>query len=178
MDTKRILQVIVLLLLVVVAYLLWPKLNRQNESQYANVSDFGSCQLAGGVIQGSHPAICRLPDGRSFEEEENLEGDVVLNYPQYGDLITSPLTVVGKARGTWYFEANLPVTLKDDTGKVLVQKGAQAQSDWMTTDYVPFSVNLTFDPGDAEFGVLIIEKDNPSGLPEFDSSFAIPVRFK
>jgi hypothetical protein len=178
MDTKRVLQIIVLLLLVGIAWLLWPKLQNPQPSQYANVTDFDGCEEAGGQIINGEPVICRLSDGRTFEEAEHAQGDVILDYPKYGDKVTSPLTIVGKARGTWFFEANIPVTLKDDKGNTLVQKGAQAQSDWMTTDYVPFSITLTFDPKDAEAGVLIISKDNPSGLPEFDSDFAIPVRFK
>ncbi len=177
MNTKRILQVIILILLALVAWLLWPKLNRPRY-QEINVTDFSSCQLAGGEIIDGEPVKCRTADGREFKEAEHTEPDVVLENPKYGDLVTSPLTVKGKARGTWFFEANIPVTLKDETGKVLVQQGFMTSADWMTVDYVPFEGTLEFDPGDAEFGVLIIEKDNPSGLPEFDSSFAIPVRFK
>jgi hypothetical protein len=176
MNTKRILQIIVLILLVAIAWLLWPKL--QKREPIVSVTDFGSCQQAGGQIVDGEPVICKMADGRTFEEAEHSEPEVILDYPKYGDKVTSPLTVVGKARGTWFFEANLPVTLKDDKGNVLIQKGAMATSDWMTEDYVPFSVTLLFDPKGAEFGVLIIERDNPSGLPEFDSSFAIPVRFK
>lgn len=175
MNTKRILQVIILILLALVAWLLWPKLQRPEQ---VNITDFSSCQLTGGEIIDGEPVKCRTADGREFEEEEQVQPDVVLETPQYGDLVTSPLTVKGKARGTWFFEANIPVTLKDETGKVLVQQGFMTASDWMTVDYVPFEGTLEFDPGDAQFGVLIIEKDNPSGLPEFDSSFAIPVRFK
>jgi hypothetical protein len=88
------------------------------------------------------------------------------------------LTVTGKAKGNWYFEANLPVTLKDSNGKVLAQVGAQAQGEWMTEDYVNFTAVLNFPTPTTEFGVLLIEKDNPSGLPENDASYAIPVRFR
>ena len=157
---------------------MWPKIQNPNESQFANVNDFASCQQASGEIINGDPVVCKLSDGRTFEEAEHAEPEVILDYPKYGDVVASPLTVVGKAKGTWFFEANLPVTLKDDKGNVLIKIGAMAQSDWMTTEYVPFSVTLPFDPGTSEFGVLIIEKDNPSGLSEFDSSFAIPVRFK
>lgn len=124
------------------------------------------------------PIACKMPDGRTFEEEESAQPDVVLDTPKYGDLVKSPLTVTGKARGGWFFEAQLPVILKDSTGKELFHGPASAQSDWMTADYVPFSVTFPFDPADAEFGILLINKDNPSGDPDLDSSSAIPVRFK
>lgn len=178
MNNKRVLQIILLIILVAVAWVLWPKLRNTNESQYANVNDFASCQQAGGEVVDGEPVTCKLSDGRTFQEAEQVQPDVVLDYPKYGDKVTSPLTIVGKARGNWFFEAQMPVTLKDDKGNVLFNGPATAQGDWMTTDYVPFSLKLTFDPKAAEFGVLIIEKDNPSGLPEFDSSFAIPVKFK
>ncbi|MBX4191223.1 MAG: Gmad2 immunoglobulin-like domain-containing protein [Candidatus Doudnabacteria bacterium] len=176
--TKRILQIIVLALLVAIAYLLWPKLKRNDQQPVVTVSDFSTCQQAGGELIDGHPVVCKLSDGRTFEEEDNNQPEVILDYPKYGDKVTSPLTVVGKAKGNWFFEANIPVTLKDDKGNVLAQIGGQAQSDWMTQDYVPFSATLKFDPKSAETGVLIISRDNPSGLPEFDSDFAIPVKFK
>lgn len=114
----------------------------------------------------------------THEEEDTLEPEVMVDLPKYGDLVASPLKISGKARGFWFFEANLPVVLKDQNGKVLVQKGLQATSNWMTTDFVPFEGQLEFAAPTTEFGVLIIQKDNPSGDPKFDASFAVPVRFK
>jgi hypothetical protein len=179
MNNKRVLQVIILLLLVAIAVVLWPKVKRNNSNdQFVSVNDFDSCRNAGGQLIDGHPVVCKLPDGRQFEEEQETEGPVVLDYPKYGDTVKSPLTIVGKARGNWFFEAQMPVILKDDKGNELFHGPATAQGDWMTTDYVPFSLTIKFDPKDAEYGVLIIEKDNPSGLPEFDASYAIPVRFK
>jgi len=143
-----------------------------------NVVDFATCEQAGGNITGTDTATCTMLDGRTFQEQPVAESEVVLDTPQFGDLVTSPMTVAGKARGNWFFEANIPVMLKDENGNILVQKGVMTSADWMTTDFVPFSTTLTFDPGDASMGVLIISKDNPSGLPQNDSSFAVPVRFK
>jgi hypothetical protein len=173
---NRFLQIAAIIILVIIAVLLWPKLKHPQEPIV--VSDFASCQLAGGEILQTHPATCKLSDGRTFEEEEIFQPEVVLDYPKYGDLVKSPLTIVGKAKGNWFFEAQMPVTLKDDKGNVLFNGPAHAQGDWMTTDYVPFSVTFPFDPKDSQYGVLIINKDNPSGNPDLDSSFAIPVKFK
>ncbi len=173
---NRYLQALILIALAVAALFL---LSKKSEAPTVAVTDFGSCQIAGGEINHGDPVTCKMPDGSTFEEEEHPEPEVVLDTPQYGALVKSPLVVTGKAKGTWFFEANLPVTLKDvENNKVLVQVGAQAQSDWMTTEYVPFTATLNFDPGTAQYGVLVIEKDNPSGMPEFDSSFAIPVKFR
>jgi len=55
---------------------------------------------------------------------------------------------------------------------------AQAQGDWMTTEFVPFEAVLEFAVPQTEFGTLILEKDNPSGLPQNADSISIPVRFE
>ena len=87
------------------------------------------------------------------------------------------MTVKGRARGSWYFEANLPVALKDSNGNILVQKGMQAQTDWMTTNYVDFQDTLTFSMPPTQYGELVISKDNPSGEPQNDAQFSVPVKF-
>jgi hypothetical protein len=137
-----------------------------------------TCSESGFPVMESSPRQCRTPDGRLFVEDVSENAEVVISTPMRGQVVTSPLTVSGKAKGNWFFEANIPVTLKDSNGKTLVQKGAQAQGDWMTTDYVNFTIVLEFEQPTTEEGYLLIEKDNPSGLPENDSSFAIPVRFR
>lgn len=175
MNNRTILQILVLVAVALAIVFFVP---RNQEAPKLVVTDFDSCQQAGGTMVDGEPVKCVTSDGRIFEEADHAEPDVVLEQPVYGDLVTSPLTVKGKARGTWFFEANIPVTLKDETGKLLAQKGFMTDSNWMTTDYVPFEGTLEFDPGDVEYGILIISKDNPSGLPENDAAFAIPLRFK
>lgn len=95
--------------------------------------------------------------------------------PLYGAVVKSPLVVMGEARGSWYFEASFPVSLLDAFGKEIVIAPAQAQGDWMTTDFVPFSVTLNFSFSEAPFGTLVLKKDNSSGLPEHDLELRIPV---
>ena len=176
MDNRRIYQIILLVVLVIVAVLLWPKLKAPQQQQIS-VTDFGSCQSAGGQIMQTDPITC-VYNGKTYTEAETQTPDMQLDKPAYGDLVTSPMTVSGKVRGNWFFEASMPAVLKDETGKVLFQGPIHTTGDWMTTDYVPFSQTITFDPGTAQYGVLIISKDNPSGDPANDSSYAVPVRFK
>ncbi len=93
--------------------------------------------------------------------------------------VSSPLVVSGEARGNWYFEASFPIELRNAAGAMIAQGYAQADGEWMTTEYVPFtSVPLTFaaQPSGST-GTLILRKDNPSGLPEHDNSLEIPVTF-
>ena len=103
----------------------------------------------------------------------------MINQPSANSVIKSPLTITGQARGFWFFEANLPIKLVTADGQVVATTGAQAKSNWMTGDLVPFAATLNFTaPATSSQGYLVIAKDNPSGLPEHDASITIPVLFK
>lgn len=91
--------------------------------------------------------------------------------------VKSPLVVEGKARGTWYFEASFPVKVIDANGTVLGSAPAQAQDEWMTSEFVPFRGTVTFNAPSTPTGTVIFEKDNPSGLPEHADELRIPIRF-
>jgi hypothetical protein len=119
--------------------------------------------------------VDQIPDSTTKEVDPNTMIDVVSPVP-YG-MVTSPVSVIGQAKGTWYFEASFPVTLIDANGKVIVQTHAEAQGDWMTENFVPFLATLNFSKPATKTGTLILEKDNPSGLPEHDAKVEIPVTF-
>ena len=103
--------------------------------------------------------------------------NVIVDTPAPMSLVTSPLVVKGRAKGSWYFEANIPVTLKDGNGNILSQKGFHSIGDWMTTNYVEFADSLPFVTPQTQYGTLVISKDNPSGDPANDEDFPVPVRF-
>lgn len=89
---------------------------------------------------------------------------------------SKPLSITGRAVGPWYFEASFPVKLLDSSGNVLAQGPAQAQGDWMTVDFVPFTASLSFTTT-ATSGTLVLMNDNPSGEPANAKSISIPVTF-
>lgn len=162
---------------------------------YASIDSFEKCRDAGYQIMESYPEQCRTPDGRTFVNTVSTStpsgqtgGTGGTSVPAYRDqirvtnissnqIVSSPLVVKGEARGQWYFEASFPVELVDGNGKRLAMAPAQAQGEWMTTEYVPFSVTLTFTLPTTATGTLILHKDNPSGLPQNDDAYRIPVRF-
>jgi len=114
--------------------------------------------------------------GWYFLSEKN---DLIrVSNPKPNETVKSPLIVKGEARGNWFFEASFPVKLLDAEGNLLSIAIAQAKSDWMTTDFVPFEATLEFQAPAAERGVLVLQKDNPSGLPEHDDELRIPVRLE
>jgi len=90
----------------------------------------------------------------------------------------SPLFIKGEARGFWFFEADFPVKLFADNGFLLGVTPVQALGDWMTEDFVAFDATLPFAVPSTPKGRLVLEKDNPSGLPEYADELIIPIHFK
>jgi len=106
---------------------------------------------------------------------ENSEIKVIR--PSSGQEISSPLAVEGEARGSWFFEAQFPITITDEQGNILGSAAAIAQSDWMTEDFVPFNAEIAFFAQTIRNGFLVLTNDNPSGLPENQKQIKIPVVF-
>jgi len=50
-----------------------------------------------------------------------------------------------------------------------------AKSDWMTENFVPFEANLPFFIEKEQKGTLVLEKDNPSDLPEYRDEIRVPI---
>ncbi len=92
--------------------------------------------------------------------------------------VESPLEIEGEARGSWFFEASFPVKIFDENNNLLGSTAAQAQGEWMTGNFVPFKAELQFSTPTTKKGTLVLEKDNPSGLPANADEFAIPITFK
>lgn len=144
-----------------------------------SISSYDDCAAAGYQILETYPEQCRTPDGRTFTREikSNISDLIRVTAPQPGSLVQSPLVITGEARGRWYFEAVFPVKITDSNGTVVAQGSAQAEGEWQTENFVPFKATLTFNPPVNGPGTLILQNDNPSGLPEKNKELRIPVRF-
>jgi len=101
-----------------------------------------------------------------------------LDKPQPNAIVKSPLTIEGSARGFWFFEASFPIRVLDANGKELGISHVQALENWMTTEFVTFSGAVTFKTPTTDTGTLVLEKDNPSGLPENAAEVRYPIRFR
>ena len=146
------------------------------------IASFEACVAAGNPVAESYPRQCRTKDGHSFTEDVGNriehQGMIQVDEPTPNQTIKSPVTLHGKARGNWYFEASFPVRLEGPKGETLASGIVQANGEWMTEDFVPFQVTLSFTPppgGGA--GRLVLSKSNASGLPEHDAQLVIPVKF-
>ena len=182
--------VIALILAGWVAYLL---LGKQEVSR-SGVTDFASCMAADNPVTQTSPRQCRTVDGTVYSEPGVPEGGsanatvqeftspkgVTVRLHDWSErqVVTSPLKISGEIPGNWSFEASFPVVLLDPTRKIIGQTTATVDGEWMTSEYVPFTATLTFEPPSAGGGgLLTLRKDNPSGLPENDDTIEIPVAF-
>jgi hypothetical protein len=161
---KKVLFVLVLLM-VAGGWWMWGKTTVQAPSTAQNQAEESS-----GIVK---TAVTIVPN-----PTPNPLADLIqVTSPVLNATVTSPLVATGQARGNWYFEASFPVELRDANGLLLAQKPATALSDWMTTNWVPFTVTLTFPTPATATGTLIFRKDNPSGEPANDASYSVPVTF-
>ncbi len=163
------------------------------------IKSFEECVQAGNPVSRSHPSQCRAGD-QTFTEQiaapasvatpaatepveqpatttASAESMISVTSPLPNTKVKSPLEISGNARGTWFFEASFPIVLVDTNGKTIAQSPAKATGEWMTTEFVPFTGTLTWSKNTATSGMLIMKKDNPSGLPENDKVIRIPVTF-
>ena len=124
------------------------------------------------------PPVVVTPPPPTGPPAQPFADEIRVFSPQPNDIIKSPFKLAGKARGSWFFEANMPVSLLNATGHKIKQLGLHATSTWMTDDFVPFEGTLTFTAPTSTTGFLKFENDNPSGMEEHSKSFIIPVRFQ
>ena len=109
----------------------------------------------------------------------NSSADLIVVDLPYPDAVTGKdFSVIGKARGTWFFEASFPIKVLDKDGNTLATAIAQAQSDWMTENFVPFKADVKIPQSYIGKATLILKKDNPSGLPEHDASISFPINIE
>jgi hypothetical protein len=94
--------------------------------------------------------------------------------PAPGATVPSTFTVSGKAVGGWYFEANFPYEVQNANGVKIAEGPVQAQGEWMTPAFVPFSFQVSI-PNYKGKATLVLHNDNPSGLPENAASISIPI---
>lgn len=153
----------------------------QKQEKLAQVTNFEECVAAGNTVMESYPAQCRA-NGQTFTQDIGNEIEkmdlIQITQPRPNTAITSPLTVQGNARGSWFFEGTFEVYVLDENGTEIARSFAQAQDDWMTEDFVYYESNLMFEKPTTAKGTLVLEKNNASGLPEHNDKLLVPVLFK
>jgi hypothetical protein len=141
---------------------------------------YEACVLAGYAVETTSPRRCKAGN-ITYEEQvapQSLTEPVVFSNFAPGQLLVSNALIKGKALGSWFFEGSFPVRVLDDQGAVVTATTAHADGNWMSSDYVPFSLNIAFAPPKSTAGYVEFAKDNPSGLPGSEALVRVPVRFK
>jgi len=164
----------------------WFLFNQNKTIAPAEILSFKDCENAGFPILESYPRQCSAPNGKIFVEELlekityiNSSNDLISVELPFPDAVTGKeFSVIGKARGTWFFEASFPIYVLDENGDSLAVAVAQAQSDWMTEDFVPFRADIKVPESYIGPATLILKKDNPSGLPEHDASISFIINIQ
>ena len=101
--------------------------------------------------------------------------NVKVSSPLIGATVQKTFTVKGEARGSWMFEANLPVEVRDANGKRVSTGYTMSTSEnWMTAEFVPFEGTLTVENYSGP-ATLVVSKDNPSDMRELDDSVSFPI---
>lgn len=174
-------KTISILILIVVG--VWFGFFRTVENPSPTVLSFENCVKAGYPVMESYPRQCRTPDGRIYAEEtaekityfKATADNIMVDLPFPGAVTGKDFSVIGKARGNWFFEASFPIEVLDKEGKLLTTGIAQAQGEWMTMDFVPFKADIKAPQSYIGEATLVLKKDNASGLPEHDASISFPI---
>ena len=184
---------IIVILLGLLVYVSWDKLWFNQKSPEKVVNSFETCVEAGNPVMESYPRQCHdAKSNQTFTEilkdddqppttrRYQSSGGVEIEIDNWADdkKVASPLEITGRVPGNWSFEASFPIVLESSSGEQIAQGVAQLQGDWMTEQPVPFIATLEFtDTTPDTNGVLVLQKDNPSGLPENDDSLRLSVKF-
>lgn len=103
-----------------------------------------------------------------------LRERVIVRAPLPNQAVSSTFPVTGEAPGGWYFEGSFPIKVLDTANNKIGQGIAQAQSDWMTAEQVPFVAAISVGSYTGK-ATLVLLRDNPSGLPKNDDSVSMPI---
>ena len=174
---------IVLIVIVVLVLGNWIYATLNESVDVKTVLSFEDCVKAGYPVMESYPRRCATPDGRTYTEElpekityvNATEDNIKVELPFPGAVTGKTFSVIGQARGPWFFEASFPIVLLDKDQKVIATSIATAEGEWMTTDFVPFRADIKVPESYMGESTLVLKKDNPSDLRENDAEISFPI---
>ena len=176
------------MILVLAGAILWtfvsppPPIKTINDEEVKEAGTFDECVKEGNPVAQSYPPSCRTKSGKLITQnvgnELTLRDKIKIVSPRPLEKVVSPLSINGEARGTWFFEAQFSASLLDENGRILGTGVMTADSEWMTEEFVPYTGELVFNAPTGTKGKLILEKNNPSGIPQKDSQLIVPVVFE
>jgi hypothetical protein len=165
---KKIILIIILILFIGGGFYFFS--SKTKEEEVFCTQDAKECS------DGSY--VGRIPPDCEFVPCPGEKEGILVLLPKRNERIKSPLKIEGQARGFWFFEAQFTAELFDVNDNFLGRAILTAKEDWMTENFVFFEGELTFVPPSTSLGALKFLSANPSGLPENQRVFEVPIQFE
>lgn len=122
--------------------------------------------------------VSRKPPKCEFDLCPGEAEGIFVFSPKKEDIINSSLKIRGQAKGSWYFEGQFNAELYDEYDYLAGTAILTAKDNWMTEDFVAFEGELEFSGFSSDTGWLRFLSANPSGLPENQKTYEIPIKFE
>src|ERR1043166_1817388 len=124
-------SVIIIVLLIVIAVMGWLLMGKPAEAPTIPVATTSQTS--------SNP----IPNPTTSPGPVPLHEKIVVTYPKANAIVPKKFTVTGRAPGNWFFEAQAPALVQAPDGTKIAQGQMRAQGEWMTTELVDFTAELT-----------------------------------
>lgn len=177
-KTNTLNTIIIIILVIILGFLVWYLLS-DNQEEFQDTLDGDNAENII-VDENNMDDDTNENDNNSNKNQSTIDFDndaglSVINI-QANDTLSSPISIEGEATGPWYFEGDFGVKLIDrESNDLISQSYVSALGDWMTEEAVEFNGSLDFDISQDTEALLVFESANPSGLPENQMTYTIPV---
>ena len=128
--------------------------------------------------------VLLLPNNKPANNNQQKNPVVVegiqISFPKENGTISSPLKIIGTVNGAGWagFEGQVgTVELLDNKGNKIASSILKATTDW-TKPPVSFESDLVFQTKITGNATLLFSNENPSGIPDKDKKFGLPVIVK
>jgi len=121
--------------------------------------------------------VTRVPPNCEFAPCPENASSIKVISPRLNEEIQNPVKIIGQAENSWFFEGQFYAIMYEASGKDLGRATLLAKQDWLQEGFVPFEGELKFSAPASKSGVLKFFSDNPSGLPENQKVFELPIQF-
>jgi len=176
---KKNYKTILVVVLVFFLLIIWASWQLAKDPSIS-IHNFEDCKNHYPIIS-MHPARCWTPEGQLHIKYSFNDPRAVIDFEDdsFGLVEDGSLLIEGEITGSWFFEASFLAELLDGHGQRFAWALANTSEDWMTSDLIPFQIVFKI-PEDYQFpnAILVLVRDNPSGLEEHDDALAWPIEFK
>lgn len=97
--------------------------------------------------------------------------------PKAGDTLVGPLVIKGYVPKSWTFEGQFRMQLLDSSRRIIIEDRVPVEWDSENRKETLYFVESYNYHTQAKSGFLILQNDNPSGLPENEKSVEVSVSF-